>query len=63
MVKPDNVSVHRAAANIFQAEKTARPAAPYATHCYPAFTTSPFFLWGLFPSTRVVGWEGMRTPQ
>ena len=35
--KPHNVNVHRAAANILQAEKAARPAAPCATYCYPAF--------------------------
>ena len=32
----DNVNVHRAAANILQAEKAARPAAPCATYCYHA---------------------------
>jgi hypothetical protein len=32
----DNVNVHRAAANILQAEKAARPAAPCATYCYAA---------------------------
>jgi len=31
----DNGNVHQAAANILQAEKVARPAAPCATYCYP----------------------------
>ena len=34
--KPNNVNVHRAAANILQAEKAARPADPCATYCYHA---------------------------
>ena len=34
--KLDNGNVHRAAANILQAEKAARPAAPCATYCYHA---------------------------
>ena len=33
-VKRHNGNVHRAAANILQAEKAARPAAPCATYCY-----------------------------
>ena len=36
LVKHDNVNVHRAAANILQAEKAARPADPCATYCYPS---------------------------
>ena len=35
-LKPDNVNVHRAAANDLQAERAARPAAPCATYCYHA---------------------------
>ena len=37
ITEPDNGNVHRAAANIMQAGKAARPAAPCATYCYTAF--------------------------
>ena len=33
-VRDDNGNVHRAAANILQEKKAARPAAPCATYCY-----------------------------
>ena len=39
-IKRDNGNVHRAAANIMQAEKAARPAAPCATYCYHAVLRS-----------------------
>ena len=34
-LKRYNVSDHRAAAKVLQAEKAARPAAPCASYCYP----------------------------
>ncbi len=36
LVESDNGNDHRAAAIDLQAGKTARPAAPCASHCYPA---------------------------
>jgi hypothetical protein len=38
IVERDNGNVHRAAANIMQAEKAARPAAPCATYCFPSIS-------------------------
>ena len=45
MVSPHNVNDHRAAAIDLQAEKSARPAAPCASYCYPALgsTDKQFF--------------------
>ena len=37
LIKRDNGNDHRAAAKALQAEKAARPAAPCASYCYPAF--------------------------
>ena len=64
ILRGDNVNVHRAAANILQAEKAARPAAPCATYCYHAIAA---YSWGdgssqsLIPSDDFPGLAYLRT--